>query len=279
MTIIKTIFIVSLVLLLGVVAFFAFGGPMWQSYVMGNHDREISKYSRSVEAATDDASRAQALANRAGVYAEKARYGRVTKLLPRQEYARVFELAIADYGAALKLDARQAKFFFARGMAYYNRAIAIDLRDGEKETYFPLALANFNRAAHLDSSDVLAWDLQGLVYIGTEQYGEAIASFTEVLRLDQKRGALRLAETYCEKAYSRVKASDIEAAIPDYEKSIEFRTSPSGCECEAFNALAGIYAERKAYDRAREVIAKAHHAHQAIDVGIVKAVSEGAVHE
>src|SRR5262245_48738182 len=123
----KFLFIGICVLLGGTILFFACGGPVWQKYVMNRYDRDIRTLSRKIEAVSNDASRARAYSKRAGVYSEKARYGRMFKLVTWDEYLKLFDLAVADHNAALQLSPDESGLFFARGMTYYNRATAIDM--------------------------------------------------------------------------------------------------------------------------------------------------------
>jgi len=97
------------------------GGP---SYWLGQYQARIEEGSRIVETAQDDTGRAAGHTERARGYAERARYSRVFKLIDIREYDRLFDQALQDHEAAVRLDPRTAENFLARGLTYYDRAWA-----------------------------------------------------------------------------------------------------------------------------------------------------------
>jgi tetratricopeptide (TPR) repeat protein len=66
-----------------------------------------------------------------------------------------------------------------------------------------------------------------------------------------------LAEAYCERGAVNQKESNYDAAIADYEKSIEFRTGGGGCECQPESPLAWFYLEKHQYDKSWDVVKRA----------------------
>ena len=60
-------------------------------------ERDIKHATRAIEAARDDAQRAAGYAQRGRAYSEKARYSRSFKLIPADEYGRLFGLAVRDH--------------------------------------------------------------------------------------------------------------------------------------------------------------------------------------
>jgi hypothetical protein len=89
-------------------------GPTW--YLAG-YERDISSSTRAIEAARDDAHRAAAYTKRGDAYSEKARYSRFFKLIPPDEYARLFGLAIQDHDQVIALDPDSAEAYYRRGQA------------------------------------------------------------------------------------------------------------------------------------------------------------------
>ena len=65
---------------------------MGHSWFLGSRDREIESSTQAIQTARDDAHRAAAYAQRGTAYSEKARYSRLCKLIPIQEYDRLFRL-------------------------------------------------------------------------------------------------------------------------------------------------------------------------------------------
>jgi len=112
-------------------------------------------------------------------------------------------------------------------------------------------------AIERDSRNVQALDMRGVVHTVLGDLDSAIADFTLVMPIDAHLGKLRLAEAYCERGGNSQKASNYDAAIADYEKSIEFSSLGGGCECQPDSPLAWIYAEQKRYDKSWEVVRRA----------------------
>ena len=69
---------------------------------IGARDREIKEATQSIETAHADGKRAQAYSLRGTAYSEKARYSRLMKLTTREDYERLFALAIADHDRAVE---------------------------------------------------------------------------------------------------------------------------------------------------------------------------------
>ena len=61
---------------------------------IGARDREISGSTQAIQSARNDAERAKAYSTRGAAYSEKARYSREFKLIPADEYERLFGLAL-----------------------------------------------------------------------------------------------------------------------------------------------------------------------------------------
>src|ERR1035438_2485305 len=89
---------VSVLLLLGVLL-----GGCGQSWYLAGYERDISSATRAIDTARDEAPSAGAHTQRGGAYSQKARYRRAFKLIPPDEYARLFDLAIKDHDEAIAL--------------------------------------------------------------------------------------------------------------------------------------------------------------------------------
>ena len=86
-------------LLAGLIVFIGCGiGP---TMFLSARDSEIKDSTKAIETARDDAQRAKAYSSRGTAYSEKARYGRLSKLISDDEYERLFALAIKDHDQIL----------------------------------------------------------------------------------------------------------------------------------------------------------------------------------
>ncbi|HXY41045.1 MAG TPA: hypothetical protein VEQ10_15340, partial [Vicinamibacteria bacterium] len=101
----------GLALLLVLSAGCGFGQAYWRA----KYDRDIAEATKAITTARDDAARAQACTARGRAYSEKARYSRSFKLITTTEYARLFELAVADHDQAVSLSPGVAAPYLARG--------------------------------------------------------------------------------------------------------------------------------------------------------------------
>ena len=83
-----------------------------------------------------------------------------------------YDIAIADYKEAIRLDPQNESAFISRGLAWKNK----------KE--FDKAIADFNEAIRLDPQDTTAFNNRGTAWLGKQEYDKAIADFNEAIRLD-----------------------------------------------------------------------------------------------
>jgi len=77
------------------------------------------------------------------------------------------------------------------------------------------------------------------------------------MALDRKLARARLADAYCERAGTHQKDKNDDAAIADYEISIDFGARADGCSCDPYNPLIGLYEQDRRYDQVWEVAHKA----------------------
>jgi tetratricopeptide (TPR) repeat protein len=229
----------------------------WQGYSLRRYEREIDAATRAVDAAQNDAQRAQAHTARGRAYSEKARYVRAFKLIPPQEYSRLFELAVKDHDRAIALAPVDASAYLSRGRTYYDRAALEDAADPRAQAMFDAAKADFGKAIERDSRNDEAFDMRGLVHMHDGALDQAIADFAEEMKINPRFGKLRLADAHCARGAALVKEKKYEPAIADYEKAIELGAPTDGCECQPDSPLAGLYYETGRYDRSWEVVRKA----------------------
>jgi tetratricopeptide (TPR) repeat protein len=130
------------------------GCEMGPAMFLGARDREISGSTQTIQSARNDAERAKAYSTRGAAYSEKARYSRAFKLIPADEYERLFDLAVKDHDEAVRLDPESAEIYLNRGQAYYDRG-ALDLQDNKDgKPWFDLAAANFEKATEKDPKTI-----------------------------------------------------------------------------------------------------------------------------
>ena len=237
---------------------------MARSWYLSSYDRDISSSTRAIETARDNAHRAAAYAKRGSAYSEKARYSRAFKLIPADEYERLFGLAVKDHDQAIALNPASAEAYYSRGQTYYDRAVLEVVVNGmlvgtvaDQKAWFAPAIADFRKAVDRDSRFYMAWDMLGLSHETIGELDQAISEYSQEMPLNPKLGRLRLADAYCLRAGSNQKEKGSEAAIADYEKSMDTGASADGCSCDPYNPLIGLYAENRRYDQAWEVVHKA----------------------
>ena len=232
-------------------------GSMSQTWYLASYAADIEKATKAIEAARDHGERARAYDERGRGYSEKARYSRAFKLIAADEYDRLFDLAIKDQDQAVALAPGSTQVYLGRGLTYYNRAALEDLEGPKAKALFGSAESDFTRAIERDGSNAQALDMRGVVHTALGDLDRAIADFSLLAPIDPHLGQLRLAEAYCERGSAYQKASNFEAAISDYEKSIEYGTGGGGCECQPESPLAWIFSEKKQYDKSWDVVKRA----------------------
>jgi tetratricopeptide (TPR) repeat protein len=86
-----------------------------RSLYLAGCDHDIKNSTRAIETARDDAQRVAGYSERGRAYSEKARYSRAFKLIPADEYSRLFGLAIKDHDQAIAFDPGSAERYFSQG--------------------------------------------------------------------------------------------------------------------------------------------------------------------
>jgi Flp pilus assembly protein TadD len=244
---------------------------------LSSYDRNIRNATKDIESASDNAHRAEAYARRGSAYSEKARYSRAFKLISTDEYNQLFGLATKDHDQAIALDP-SAEAYFTRGATYYDRAALDAVVDGhlmgteaERKAWFAPAIADFKKAIEKDARLYLAWDRLGLSHETIGELDEAINDYTQEMALNPL-GKLRLADAYCTRGGSHQKDSNqkdkkqedkkqeekmSDAAIADYEKSIDLDATADPCSCDPYNPLLYLYTNGRRYDQAWGLVHKA----------------------
>jgi tetratricopeptide (TPR) repeat protein len=227
------------------------------------YEHDISSSTRAIESARDDAHRAAAYSRRGSAYSEKARYSRAFKLIPAEEYERLFGLAIKDHEQAIALDPTSAEAYYNRGRAYYDRAELETVVNGSlvgteasRRVWFAPAAADFEKAIQKNGKYSEAWDMLGMSHETTGELDLAIAAYTQEMALN-RLGKMRLAEAYCERGGSHHKEKQLDAAIADYEKSIDLGADADGCSCDPYNPLLVLYSGSRRYDQGWVVVRRA----------------------
>lgn len=117
-----------------------------------------------------------------------------------------YDRAIADHGAALKLDPNVRLANYYRGKAYSHK--------GE----FDLAIADFDAAARLRVDDPVVYHARGVELAVKGDYARAIADFDRALQLDPKADG-----AYFARGRTRFYASDFARAAADLETAFSAR--------------------------------------------------------
>ena len=235
-----------------------------RSWYLSSYDRDISSSTHAIETARDNAHRAEAFAKRGSAYSEKARYSRAFKLISGDEYDRLFGLAVKDHDQAIALDPASAEAYYTRGVTYYDRANLEAVVDGrlvgseaDRKAWFDPAIADFKKAIERDAHLYLAWDRLGLLHETTGELDQAINDYSQEMALNPL-GRARLADAYCTRGgSSNPKEKKYEAAISDFEKSIDTGATADGCSCDPYNPLLALYTDGRRYDQAWGVVYKA----------------------
>ena len=235
-----------------------------RSFYLSSYDRDINSATKSIESARDTTQRAEAYAKRGSAYSEKARYSKAFKLISADEYDRLFSLAIKDHDQAVALDPGRAEVYYTRGVTYYDRANLEAVVDGhlmggdaDRKAWFAPATADFKKAIERNGQLYLAWDRLGLIHETTGEIDEAINDYTQEMALNPL-GRARLADAYCTRGGSTSpKEKKNDAAISDFEKSIDLGATADGCSCDPYYPLLWLYADGRRYDQAWVVVHKA----------------------
>jgi len=232
-------------------------------FYLSSYDRDISSATKAIESAGDNAHRAEAYAKRGSAYSEKARYSKAFKFISADDYDRLFGLAIKDHDQAIALDP-SPEAYYTRGVTYYERANLEAVVDGrlmgseaDRKAWFEPATADFKKATEKDPRFYLAWDRLGMSHEMTGELDQAISDYTQEMALNPL-GRARLADAYCTRAGSSApKEKRHDAAISDFEKSLDLGATADGCSCDPYGPLLALYMIGGRYDQAWGLVHKA----------------------
>jgi tetratricopeptide (TPR) repeat protein len=229
---------------------------MYESWEASRYDGEIRRAGQAIAASSDAAQRAAAYADRADAHTEKARYMRLMKLIPDEEYSKLFDLALQDYQQAISLDPENEAMYYRRGNAYYSRAGLVMIYAPYTSVFLAPARADFSRVVEKDPKNVIALDMLGLTDASMRDWTAAIADFEQEAALKPEM-RFRVSDAYCNRGSSYPRDKH-DLAISDLNRAIQIRGTSDPCECEPYNPLLAIYLNQTwEYDKAREVVALA----------------------
>jgi tetratricopeptide (TPR) repeat protein len=244
---------------------------------LGARDSEIKDATQALETARDDGARAKAYSSRGTAYSEKARYSRISKLIPNEEYERLFDLAIKDHNQAVALDPSNAEVYFNRAQAYYDRGAGDFvyntepwLVDPTTKSWLDAAAADFEKSIEKDPKNSLALDRLGLAYEQAGEEDKAVRAYTQELALD-RLGKQRLADAYCFFGFRHEQQKEFAAAAAAYQKSTEFGTADDkSCPYNPLeNGIAIYTTETHEYDKAWAMVGQALKAGRLISPALI----------
>jgi tetratricopeptide (TPR) repeat protein len=140
-----------------------------------------------------------------------------------------YDRAIADYGEAIRLDPKFAVAYSGRGRAW----------SAKKE--YDRAIADYGEAIRLDPKDALAYTNRGSAWSAKKEYDRAIADYGEAIRLDPK-----FAMAYYNRGLAWSAKKEYDRAIADYDEAI--RLDPK--DASAYTNRGSAWSAKKEYDRA-----------------------------
>jgi len=241
-----------------------------QNLELRNYDRHIRNATQAIASARDRGEQAQAYSTRGTAYAEKARYSLAFKLIEAAEYDRLFEQAMRDHNQAIALNPENAKLYYNRGLAYWNRGTSEMSDHKDAKSWFDQAAADFEVSAKKDPRDYEAFDMLGLSYEQSSEWEQAIDAYTRELALNPKLGTARLADAYCGRGQDDARKMNLEAAAVDYEKSVELGSkTDDGCSCEPYDSLLVIYTQTGQYEKAWKFVHWAQNSKHWLDPELV----------
>ncbi|MHC6204305.1 tetratricopeptide repeat protein [Breznakiellaceae bacterium SP9] len=180
-----------------------------------------------------------------------------------EEQRSKYDLAIADFTQAIRLDPSSVNTYYERGNAYcgkgdYDRAIAdhtqaIRLDPNYASAFnsrglvyadkgdYDRAIADYNQAIRLGPNYESAYANRGNAYFSKGDYDRAIADYTQAIRLDPN-----LATAFGNRGVAYRNKGDYDRAIADYNQAIKLDPN----DVSAFYNRGLDYSDKGDYDRA-----------------------------
>jgi tetratricopeptide (TPR) repeat protein len=180
----------------------------------GDLDQAILFYDRAIHAGGLSTWRAAALLTDRGIaYSDK----------------KLFDRAIADFDAALKIDTDHA-------LAFANRAIAY-----HRKNDYDRAIADYDEAIRLDTEDPDTYRNRGLAFYRKGKYERTIEDDDRAIKLRPD-----FAEAYYDRGRAHYKLDDNSEALADFSAVIRIEKDSA----DAFAWRAFVHDDRKEYDLA-----------------------------
>ena len=226
---------------------------------LGSRDNDIRESTQALQSARDDRQRAKAYSSRGVAYSEKARYGRIMKRIPTDEYERLFDLAVKDHNQAIALNPADAEVYLNRGQAYYDRGFLDIVENKNGKSWFDPAAVDFEKVTEMTPQNAHAYDMLGLTYQQNHEPEKAVRAYTQEMALDNRLGKMRLADAYCDSGFEHQQHKELAAAAAAYQKSTEFGIADDkSCPYDPFANSVAIYTnETHEYDKAWEMVRRA----------------------
>ena len=152
-------------------------------------------------------------------------------------YKKMYDLAIADYNDAIRLDPRNAVAFHNRGIAWqdkheldkalidYTEAIRLEPKHSSPYVNRGIiwnaknepdkALADYNEAIELDPHSFLAYHDRGNVWFAKKDLDKALADYNEAIRLNPTSN-----RTYYRRGNAWFAKKELDKALADYTEAI-----------------------------------------------------------
>ena len=115
-----------------------------------------------------------------------------------------YDLAIADYSQAIKLDPKYIDAYLYRGLAYNAKG------------QYDLAIADYSKVIKSDPKNMVAYARRGDAYYNKKQYDQAIADYNQAIKLDPK-----YIDAYYKRGGVYKNQGSKNKAIDDFKKVLE----------------------------------------------------------
>jgi tetratricopeptide (TPR) repeat protein len=171
---------------------------------------------------------------------------------------REWEMAIADFTEAIRLNPNLSAAYLLRGRAAYASVSNVyDIAEnfahvrasftsgrqlsGEQTQVYDRAIEDYTDALRLDGNNAVIYLNRGEAYTQKADYDPAIADFNQAIRLNPN-----YARAYISRGLTYNYKGDGDKAIADYNQAI--KVDPN--DAAAYHNRGGVYNDKKDYDRA-----------------------------
>lgn len=189
-----------------------------------------------------------------------------------------YDLAIADFNEAIRLNPNDGDAYYGRGCAYYEKgdhdraiadesdAIRLDPTSGEAyhkrgsayehKRHYDKAIADYSEWIRIYPGDPDAYHTRGTAYLfrsfphTQDDYDNAIADYSEVIRIDTNSAVSwwrsNSAHAYSTRASAYQQKGDYDKAVSDYSEAIRIDTNSA----DSYSSRASAYESKGDYDKA-----------------------------